>query len=419
MKKAVIFAPFWRHSGHVGNNRVDRFVRWLHEDGFHLVMIRAGSNDGLREESWGIEITVRDPIGLYRDARSDATTSVARKPNKLRRTLAYWLFSPDPSVVWARAAAKNAMVIEQAAGASFIFSSSPPESAHVGARQLSKQLNVPQVVDLRDGWLDEPLKPLLRQSALRRWQEGRMEAEILSNAAAILVTSDVWKTLLCHRYSALAQKVTVLTNGYPNMPAYSQGLVSTEPSAALVLIHAGRFLGSRLTQSPNILLVPLLGAVRQYSLIGSVRLIGPLTDYERVLIAQFNAPFLEYGWQIECVGAVPRDELLGLLPQAHGLLLLSASGASIPSKLFEYIPTGRPILVVTERASATWKVCAKLPQAFLIDINGQENDGADQASLFLKEASQPTGVWDCPDDYSEKCLSAVFRNIIRINKMVR
>lgn len=418
MKKAVIFAPFWRHSGHVGNNRVDRFVRWLYEDGFHLVMIRAGSNDGLREEPWGIEITVRDPMGLYRDTRSDAIPPVARKPNKLRRRLAYWLFSPDPSVVWARAAAKNALVLEQAAGASFILSSSPPESAHVGARQLSKRLNVPHIVDLRDGWLDEPLKPLLRQSALRRWQEGRMEADILRHAGAILVTSSVWQDLLVQRLPALAPKITVLTNGYPNGLLYSQQSVATEPSTEQVLIHAGRFMGSHLTRSPKLLLDPLLGAIGANQCRGSLRLIGPLAADERALIAQFNMPFLEHGWRIECAEAIPRDELLSLLPQAHGLLLLSASGAAIPSKLFEYIPTGRPILVVTERDSATWKVCEQLSQAFLIDINGQGNDGADQASLFLKEASQWTGVWDCPDDYSEKCLSAVFRNTLLRNKLV-
>ncbi len=28
-KKAIIFAPFWRQTGHEGNNRMDRFVRWL------------------------------------------------------------------------------------------------------------------------------------------------------------------------------------------------------------------------------------------------------------------------------------------------------------------------------------------------------------------------------------------------------
>jgi len=39
MKKAVIFAPFWRQTDHVGNHRVDRFVRWLAADGFYVVLV--------------------------------------------------------------------------------------------------------------------------------------------------------------------------------------------------------------------------------------------------------------------------------------------------------------------------------------------------------------------------------------------
>lgn len=66
-KKAIIFAPFWRQTGHVGNNRVDRFVRWLVDEGYHIVMIRAGSADAIHDESWMQEITVRDRLGLYRE----------------------------------------------------------------------------------------------------------------------------------------------------------------------------------------------------------------------------------------------------------------------------------------------------------------------------------------------------------------
>jgi hypothetical protein len=45
-RKAMIFAPFWGQPGHVGNHRVDRFVRWLAEDGYAVVIVRAGDADG-------------------------------------------------------------------------------------------------------------------------------------------------------------------------------------------------------------------------------------------------------------------------------------------------------------------------------------------------------------------------------------
>ena len=408
MKKAVIFAPFWRQAGHVGNNRVDRFVRWLAEDGFHVVMIRAGSVDGRREEPWGTEITVRDPMGLYRDASPTGIEPSARKPNKLRRALSYWLFNPDPSVVWARVVARHPSVLEAAAEAAFILSSSPPESAHVGAWKLSRRLGLPHIVDMRDGWLDEPLKPLLRTSAFKRWQEARLEARILRDASAIQVTSDVWQELLCKRLPELINKVTVLTNGYPPPSTPSLGwTVSARNDAGRVLVHAGRFLGSRLTQSPSLLLQPLLETVKRQAGGGTIKLIGSLTAEELEIIEPFAAPFTELGWRIECPGSMPRHELLQLLPQANGLLLLSASRAAIPSKLFEYIPTGRPILVVTEKDSATWRICAALPQATLIDI-ANDSDINSALEQFISNASSPELNSDMPDEFGEARLREVF-----------
>lgn len=406
-KKAVIFAPFWRQEGHVGNNRVDRFVRWLAQDGYTVMMIRAGSNNGARREAWGIEITVRDRLGLYRDTERDAAKSVSpRKPNKLRRALAYWLFNPDPTVVWARAAAKHPVVLRAMEGASFILSSSPPESAHVGAWMLAQATGVPHIVDMRDGWLDEPLKPLLRASAFRRWQEGRLEGRILRDAKAIQVTSDVWKELLCERYPELGSTVHVLTNAYPQFVPGPQSQIDKKPNEELVLIHAGRFLGSRLTQYPGLLLEPLLLDLSGHPVKGVIRLIGNLSDDELMLIEPFKLRFLKIGWRIECPGSMPRSELLDLLQQADGLLLLSASFAAIPSKLFEYLSASKPIFAVTDKGSATWRICEELPYIAIVESKIKDFSLAclnGKSFLILKQE-----VYKIPDRFFEKNQSKIF-----------
>lgn len=410
MKKAVIFAPFWRQPGHVGNNRVDRFVRWLSDDGYQVVMIRAGSRDERCETAWGKEITVRDPLGLFRDTTlEDKTTVVARKPNKLRRWLAYWLFNPDPSVMWARAAVANQNVQKAVTDADFILSSSPPESAHVGAWMLSKKFNIRHIVDMRDGWLDEPLKPILVSSTLRRWQEGQLEARILANAAVIFVTSDVWRDLLSQRLPTVADKSVVLTNGYPKGAECGAALIHPVPAEnSLVLIHAGRFTGSDTRRTAATLLTPLLGAIRQRQTRGIVRLIGSLSAEELAEIAQYQSRFEDAGWRIECPGSMPRNQLLEALSKASGLLLLSASHAAIPSKLFEYIVARRPILVVTERESATWKVCKKLPQAFFIPSDGEYLETS--LCNFLDNSAIPAPQGLCPAEFTETSLAALFRS---------
>jgi hypothetical protein len=412
IKKAVLFAPFWGQQNHVGNNRLDRFVRWLVEEGYRIVLIRAGSADAIHDESWGQQITVRDRLGLYRDTELREPAAVnPRKPNKWRRALAYWLFNPDPTVVWARSAASHPAVVAAMAGAQFILSSSPPESAHVGAWILSRKTSVPHIVDMRDGWLDEPLKPLLRSSALRRWQERRLECRILQEAKGIQVTSEVWNNLLCRRYPYLASKVQVLTNGYPeNTQTLSPKAEARVDTAKTVLVHAGRFTGSRLTQYPELLLEPLLRDLADTSKTGVVRLIGALTKEELAQIAPFEPRFKAIGWKIETPGAIPRAELLELLPKTDGLLLLSASYAALPSKLFEYIPTGLPIFVVTEKDSATWKICESLPQATLVDVTSNTANSARNANTGFYDKTR----FSVPDDYSEHKLSLQFNAFVKL-----
>jgi hypothetical protein len=322
--------------------------------------------------------------------------------------VAEWVLNPDPTVAWARVAARRPLVVQATQGAAFILSSNPPESAHVGAWLLSRRTGVPHIVDMRDGWLDEPLKPLLRTSALRRWQEGRMEARILRDAKGIQVTSDIWKKLLCDRFPAFAPKVQVLTNGYPQHTTSPRPTSPKGPRDEFLLIHAGRFIGSRSTQSPDLLLEPLLHNLSGESSSGVVQLIGPLSKDELAIIEPFQSRFAAIGWRIEGSGSVPRTEVLARLQKADGLLLLAATYAALPSKLFEYIPTGRPLFVVTHKHSATWKVCALLPQATLMEIVTESvHSGLDNQPPFYAKPE-----FRIPPEFSEQYLAETFKNIL-------
>lgn len=361
-KKAILFVPFWRMAGHVGNNRVDRFKRWLSEDGFDLVIVCAGSQESDSTEPWGGRvITVVDRLGLHPEATPDQARSASpRKPNKLRRALAYWLFNPDPAVVWAKDAARHPRVIAAMEGAQFILSSSPPDSAHVGAWMLSQRTGVPHIMDMRDGWLDEPLKPLLHTSALRRWLESRLESRIAHQAKLIQVTSDVWKELFDARYPHLAKKVHVLTNGYPaQLPSVTLNSIK-RIDEEYVLIHAGRFMGSRMSQEPELLIEPLIDNIRLTPSKGVIRFYGDLSVDELCRINSYCGEFSAMNWRFDFPGPVSRAEMLEIMHSADGFLLLSAAHAALPSKMFEYIAFCKPIFVVTYKNSAVDRLCRNI-----------------------------------------------------------
>ncbi|MEQ1528081.1 MAG: glycosyltransferase [Methylococcales bacterium] len=404
-KTVIIIAPFWHESGHVGNYRIERFIRWFTGSGIHVVLVSAGSADREAQQPWGLELTIRDPVGLYRDTEPSGESPKPRKPNKLRRALALWLFNPDIGVVWANRVAKHAKVLQHAAGAEFVLSSSRPESAHVASWRLAKQLNCKLVIDMRDGWLDEPLEPLLMTSSIRRFVEGRLEKKILAAAEQIFVTSEVWRELLVARGVAKAERVAVITNAYPD---FDFSTVAAESSKhknrhPIELLHTGRFRASRSSQDPALLLEPLRIGLAGRDLKGSINLLGQLDAEEQVEIENYGPKMAAVGWGLVCHTPVSRSEAMTRVGQADGLLLLCAAYAAIPSKVFEYIPAKRPLLIVAKPGSAIWRVGMNIKQATLLDYS-QPDTWREAIELFLNMLNSNQYESSCPEIYSDAYL---------------
>jgi len=406
--KIMIIAPFWGNPSHVGAYRVDRFIRWLSSIGIEIILVRAGAKNGIIKTEWGTEIMVRDPLKLYQGVSGNNPVP-SRKPNKLRRKVSYILFNPDPTVVWAKRAARNADVIKHARDVKWILSSSPPESTHIASYLLARRLNAELIIDLRDGWLDEPLKPLLRDSRIRQWLEGRIEKRIAKHASRIFVTSEVWKELLQKRMTAVAEKITVLTNAYPNAAPLSAKLHSKSNSDRLTLLHTGRFTGSRLSQRISHLLNPLFLGIENSSITGKIVLLGQLTGEDLNEVDAWKKRFEFLNWYIEVKNAVSREEMFRTIEKADGLLMLSASNAAVPSKFFEYIPTGKPILAATLRESAIWKMSKNIPQIVAVDYNDSDkNNMIEQIKAFLTLCRQKDIKVKIPEEYSENYLRNIF-----------
>lgn len=404
--KAVIIAPFWRSPGHVGNYRVDRFVRWLSTVDVNIVLVRAGSFDQRIATPWGLEITIADPLKLYTDENQRAPTAPSRRrPNPIRRMLAYAILSPDPTIVWAKRVARHPFVLEHSENASFVLSSSPPESSHIAAHRLATRFGIPLIVDMRDGWLDEPLKPLLRVSRLQVWREGRLERAVLKQAERIFVTSNIWKEMLQARLPLVRGKTIVLTNGCPIYAPIRHGGSKRNSKKGILLVHAGRFTGSSLSRRVELLLKPLHDSLHAGFPVGEILLIGSMENDDLEDVNPWKQRFLNKGWELNVKPAVSRERVLSILSEADGLLLLSASRAAIPSKLFDYLVSERPILVATPRNSAVWEISMKAPQ--IISFDYSMDDFHPTVERFLGAAQNEVSS-PIPSEFREAHLSQCF-----------
>jgi glycosyltransferase involved in cell wall biosynthesis len=414
----LIVAPFWRHAPHVGIHRVERFVRWLHESGVRIVLVRAGGTENVTATEWGTEITVRDPIGLYRDPDGPRAPVWRRGRSRLRRLATLALFSPDATIPWARQVIDHPLVLAHGSGAEWVVASSPPESVHVAAAALARRLKAKLLVDLRDGWLDEPNKPFLRLLPLRRWHEGRLEARSLGQADRVLVTSEGWRRQLVRRRPEVGPKVHVLTNGYPAHDLPRGGERPAATSGVLELLYTGQFTYSRSTQRPRLMLEPLWLAGRPGGRQGNIELVGNLSPEDLAEVDAWRARLADVGWRVGVHGPVQRNEALGRMRRADGLLLLSASDAAIPSKTFEYLPSGRPILTVTNKGGALWELGEQVPQMFLSDPRDPRGS-LTRVQAFLDACANPHHDYVPPQQFTDSALARQFREFLGLPRSPR
>lgn len=387
MKSALLLAPWWQHEAHVGNLRLRRHVAWLREAGVRVTIVDSGLHHAMIEEDGMTRITIADPLRMHIAPTLGAASP--RKPSALRRWMAYALLLPDPSIVWARRVLAHPVVCHAARTSSFVMSSSPPEAAFIACAKLSKRFGIPFWMDMRDGWLDEPLKPLLRSSALQRWRERRLESFCLNQAAVVTVTSPQWTDMLAERYPEFRAKIHVVTNASPD----SMGL-PVPPKPRPSLCYAGRLTSSRPERNTQDL-AKILSWLPEHEF----SIIGDLTPNERQDAER-------RGWTVR--QALPRTALLPTLAEESGLVFLSSSKGSIPAKFFDYLSTGRPVLGIAPRDSAAWVAMSHVRQAYAVDpVTPDLSVIADFAKASAQ--SEPASV---PEPFSEQAVRARFMEVL-------
>lgn len=402
----VIVAPYWGDPQHLGSVRVERYLRWLSSAGVSVVIISGGEHDDLQHEAWGTWVRVRDPLGQYRGA-GPGEPRLSPPRRRFLRWLAYALLCPDPGIAWGWRVLRQPIVAALCKDAQLVLSSSFPESAHVVASRLAKRSKARLVVDMRDGWLDEPMKPFLRASPFRRLREGMQEHRILRQAASVLVTSKRWQQLLEQRLRFTVGKAVTLTNAYPSGCSKTvESKPAQRPSGRpLALLYAGRLYTSRAERKVEHLMEPLLAGLKTAMVAGTVQFVGNLSRDELHELESWQDDFRKVGWTIAVFPEVARAEALDLMRQADGLLLLSSSYASIPAKLFDYLCAQRPILALARHGSAVADLAPNVRQMFILDY--MQPATPPTVSGFI-EACRDGCVCDLPEQFEETYLREVF-----------
>ena len=207
---------------------------------------------------------------------------------------------------------------------------------------LSRALNRPLVVDLRDPWtygsLWLPISPLA-EKVERSWAR-----RVLGAASLIVFTSPLTQRETEARFPGVRGKCRTITNGY------SADEAAIEPlrggfAGKFLLRHTGALNHRR---TPDVLLRALHLAIERQPALRStlhLELVGDLGSNEARLFDSSVAPC------ISARGHVSRAESLALMRGADVNVLLQTVTAGtdvIAGKAFDYLASERPILAVVD-----------------------------------------------------------------------
>ena len=324
--------------------RTTAFLRYLPAFGYRCQVLTTsafgGEDDVLR--AW-------EPLSLYRwlfnrQVRNGEGNSAVRTRRGLLSRIGRAFFIPDLQISWLPMAFVSGLRYLRGHDCDLIYTSFPPASAHLLGYLLQRATGLPWVADFRDAWIFDPLDVYLEGESLRKCLEERIEERVIASASAVVVASQEVADYLCTRYASHSAKVRVISNGFDEaLPNRSRPFQEMSP---MRLIHAGSFSYSHPRRSPKVLfdaLERLLQEDAQWDQRLKVVLVGLLSEQETAW-----ADSLVRRGIVQVEGVVDRDRSLEIQESAHVLLVVDHmrpwTSTNVPSKVYEYLAQGRPIL---------------------------------------------------------------------------
>jgi glycosyltransferase involved in cell wall biosynthesis len=261
-----------------------------------------------------------------------------------------WLFSfPDPQCSWLRPAVRRLSRLPRGERPDAVFATGRPWTSLLVGKALAQTFGVPFVADFRDPWTPWGNNSFYEQEgSLLSRKFWALERSIYAAANRVVTTTEELRTKLLTDHPDLEGKCVTITNGFDSeawKPIVNLQEDREPAQPILELSHFGTVYGNR---NP----LPLLQAVKE------------LIDEDRIDCSQLRLRFVG-GWevsddscealarQLETQGFMRREPLvpyevcLRQMASARALLILQPGyPLSIPAKIYEYVATGRPLLVI-------------------------------------------------------------------------
>lgn len=358
----------------IGAARPFRFAKYLRRLGYPVSVVTADH----APEIPGWECVARRPGQVTPTNIVNLASIVCAK---VQRLLPY-----NEQLAWLPHAVAAASEIIRQHSPRVVYSTSPPLVAHLAALLLKWRYGLKWIADFRD--------PLLGNTCRTRrfasTYDSTLEQLIFSQADALTTVTDLIAGTWRARYPRWASKVEVLWNGFDPEENILPATIPVRPYKSIA--HVGNMYAGR---SPHRLLASierLIGSGRLDPNSIRLRFVGSCEDGVMPLDRKPASTLLALGC-LECENnVVPRAEAHRIMAESDCLLILEApdNTTTVPGKLFECIPIGRPILALTAENSSVDRILSRSGLKHVCLYPGEAESKTDTKVLeFLEFTSDP------------------------------
>ena len=287
-----------------------------------------------------------------------------------------------------------------------VYTSGPPQSVHVLGLLLKIVRRRFWVLEFRDPWIDNPVRTFKPHSRLADRLERWLERACLRRADLIVTTTAAVGDLVRQALpEARREDVIVARNGIDAPPGPPSSAVCDPNIAYFGSLYLGR------DPRPFLRAFALLVRERRAPAGARVDFYGDCGRFAGEDLAGYVAR-QEVTDAVTFHGSVPAQQARELM-NICGFLLLFAQRQplQVPHKLYDYLASGRPIIVITEQDSETAILVRQLGRHHIIDASLDTETLAKELELAL------AATWPPPDSLYLEHLHELEADV-QINRLV-